>query len=101
MPRDLIEASEAFGATRTQMLFKVQLPSATPNILAGLNQSIMLGLSMVVIAALVGASGLGTEVLRGVNTLDISLGFEAGLAIVIMAIVLDRITQGLGKGRDS
>ena len=101
VPRDLIEASEAFGATRTQMLFKVQLPSATPNILAGLNQSIMLGLSMVVIAALVGASGLGTEVLRGVNTLDISLGFEAGLAIVIMAIVLDRITQGLGKGRES
>ena len=71
--------------------------SATPNILVGLNQFIMLGLSVVVIAALVGASGLGTEVLRGVNTLDISLGFEAGLAIVIMAIVLDRITQGLGK----
>ncbi len=99
VPRDLIEASEAFGSTKRQMLFKVQLPTATPSILAGLNQSIMLGLSMVVIAALVGASGLGSEVLRGVNTLDISLGFEAGLAIVIMAIVLDRITQGLGGRR--
>ena len=99
VPHDLIEASEAFGSTKQQMLFKVQLPTATPSILAGLNQSIMLGLSMVVIAALVGASGLGSEVLRGVNTLDISLGFEAGLAIVIMAIVLDRITQGLGGKR--
>ena len=99
VPHDLIEASEAFGSTKRQMLLKVQLPTATPSILAGLNQSIMLGLSMVVIAALVGASGLGSEVLRGVNTLDISLGFEAGLAIVIMAIVLDRITQGLGGKR--
>ena len=99
VPHDLIEASKAFGSTKRQMLFKVQLPTATPSILAGLNQSIMLGLSMVVIAALVGASGLGSEVLRGVNTLDISLGFEAGLAIVIMAIVLDRITQGLGGKR--
>ena len=70
-----------------------------PSILAGINQSIMLGLSMVVIAALVGAGGLGAEVLRGVNTLNISLGFEAGLAIVIMAIILDRLTQGLG-GRE-
>ena len=78
VPKDLIEASEAFGATPTQRLFKVQLPSALPSILAGVNQSIMLGLSMVVIAALVGAGGLGAEVLRGVNTLNISQGFEAG-----------------------
>ena len=96
VPEDLMEASEAFGATPTQRLFKVQLPSALPSILAGVNQSIMLGLSMVVIAALVGAGGLGAEVLRGVNTLNVSLGFEAGLAIVIMAIILDRLTQGLG-----
>jgi glycine betaine/proline transport system permease protein len=93
---DLIEASDAFGATRWQKLYKVQLPVATPTIMAGVNQSIMLNLSMVVIAALIGAQGLGGDVIRGMNILDIGLGFEAGLAIVIMAIILDRITQRLG-----
>jgi len=99
VPRDLVEASEAFGATRLQLLFKVQLPVALPTLMAGVNQSIMLSLSMVVIAALIGAGGLGQEVIRGMNILDIGLGFEAGLAIVIMAIVLDRLTQGLAGGR--
>lgn len=99
VPVELIEASEAFGATRLQRLFKVQLPVATPSIMAGVNQSIMLGLSMVVIAAMIGADGLGVDVLRGINRLDIGLGFEAGLVVVIMAIMLDRITQGLGMGR--
>lgn len=92
---DLIEASDAFGATRWQKLYKVQLPVGAPTIMAGVNQSIMLNLSMVVIAALIGAQGLGTDVIRGMNILDIGLGFEAGLAIVIMAIILDRITQRL------
>ena len=100
VPEDLLEASEAFGSTARQKLLKVQLPLATPTIMAGLNQSIMLNLSMVVIAALIGAQGLGQDVIRGMNTLDIGLGFEAGLALVIMAIILDRITQRVGQGRE-
>jgi glycine betaine/proline transport system permease protein len=93
VPKDIVEAAEAFGGTRWQRLLKVELPAARPTLLAGINQSIMLSLSMVVIAALIGAGGLGQEVIRGMNTLDIALGFEAGLAIVIMAVVLDRLTQ--------
>ncbi len=94
VPGDVTEAADAFGGTRLQRLVKVELPLALPTLLAGINQSIMLSLSMVVIAALIGAGGLGQEVIRGMNTLDIGLGFEAGLAIVIMAVVLDRLTQG-------
>ena len=94
VPQEVTEAADAFGSTRWQRLTKVQLPVALPTLLAGVNQSIMLSLSMVVIAALIGAGGLGQEVMRGMNTLDIGLGFEAGLAIVIMAVVLDRLTQG-------
>lgn len=94
VPKDVLEASDAFGGTRLQRLVKVELPTALPTLLAGVNQSLMLSLSMVVIAALIGVGGLGQEVIRGMNTLDISLGFEAGLAIVIMAVVLDRLTQG-------
>ena len=97
VPSDVTEASDAFGGTRLQRLVKVELPLALPTLLAGVNQSIMLSLSMVVIAALIGAGGLGQEVIRGMNTLDIGLGFEAGLAIVIMAVVLDRLTQGGGR----
>jgi glycine betaine/proline transport system permease protein len=100
VPKDIVEAADAFGGTRTQRLLKVQLPVALPTLLAGVNQSIMLSLSMVVIAALIGAGGLGQEVIRGMNTLDIGLGFEAGLAIVIMAVVLDRLTQGLERRRE-
>ncbi|ARK32396.1 Glycine betaine transport system permease protein OpuAB [Halalkalibacter krulwichiae] len=97
VPADLIEATEAFGSTTKQKLVKVQLPLAMPTILAGINQSIMLALSMVVIASMVGAPGLGTEVYRAVTQIRTGAGFEAGLAIVIMAILLDRLTQNIGK----
>lgn len=90
VPLDLIEASEAFGATKTQTLIKVELPHALPSIMAGFTQCIMLSLSMVVIAALVGADGLGTPVVRALNTVNIKQGFESGIAIVILAILLDR-----------
>lgn len=90
-PRPLIEAAQAFGATKRQVLWKVELPSALPQIMAGLTQTIMLSLSMVVIAALVGADGLGVPVVRALNTVNTSLGFEAGLVIVVVAIMLDRI----------
>jgi glycine betaine/proline transport system permease protein len=93
VPRALIEAGEAFGATKRQLLWKVELPSALPTIMAGLTQCIMLSLSMVVIAALIGASGLGKPVVRGLNSLNIPLGIEAGLAIVILAIILDRMCR--------
>jgi glycine betaine/proline transport system permease protein len=91
VPKPLIEAGEAFGATRRQLLWKVELPHAMPTIMAGLTQCIMLSLSMVVIAALVGADGLGKPVVRALNTVNIAQGFEAGLAIVIVAILLDRM----------
>ncbi|MFD1737839.1 ABC transporter permease [Bacillus salitolerans] len=97
VPADLIEATEAFGSTTKQKLLKVQLPLAMPTIMAGINQSIMLALSMVVIASMVGAPGLGTEVYRAVTQIKTGIGFEAGLAIVIIAIILDRITQNIGK----
>ncbi|PLR85760.1 glycine betaine ABC transporter substrate-binding protein [Bacillus sp. V33-4] len=97
VPRDLIEATEAFGSTTSQRLLKVQLPLAAPTILAGVNQSIMLSLSMVVIASLVGAPGLGAEVYRAVTQIKVGQGFEAGLSIVIIAIILDRISQNLRK----
>jgi glycine betaine/proline transport system permease protein len=93
VPKALVEAGEAFGATRRQLLWKVELPHATPTIMAGLTQCIMLSLSMVVIAALVGADGLGKPVVRALNTVNIEKGFEAGLAIVIVAILLDRFCK--------
>ncbi len=96
VPKDLVEASDAFGATGMQKLMKVQIPVAKPTILAGVNQSIMLGLSMVVIAAMIGAGGLGEDVLRGIQRLQVGQGFEAGLVVVILAIILDRITAGFG-----
>ncbi len=97
VPKELVEAADAFGATSNQKLFKVQIPVATPTIMAGVNQSIMLGLSMVVIAAMIGAGGLGADVLRGIQRLQVGQGFEAGLVVVIMAIILDRITAGFGR----
>jgi glycine betaine/proline transport system permease protein len=90
-PPSLIEAAESFGATPTQVLRKIELPFAMPQIMAGLTQTIMLSLSMVVIAALVGADGLGVPVVRALNTVNIAKGFESGLCIVILAIVLDRM----------
>lgn len=94
---ELVEAAQAFGATRWQVLLKVQIPLALPTILAGLNQTIMMALSMVVIAALIGAGGLGSPVILGLNTLDIGRAVVGGVGIVLMAIVLDRITQSMAQ----
>ncbi len=96
---ELVEAALAFGATNWQVLRKVQIPLALQTIMAGLNQTIMMALSMVVIAALIGAGGLGAPVVLGLNTLDIGLATIGGLSIVLMAIILDRITQSMGKGK--
>jgi len=96
---ELVEAAQAFGATNWQVLRRVQVPLAMPTILAGLNQTIMMALSMVVIAALIGAGGLGSPVMLGLNTLDIGRAVIGGLAIVLMAIVLDRITQSMAQKR--
>lgn len=94
---ELVEAAQAFGATRWQVLRRVQIPLAMPTIMAGLNQTIMMALSMVVIAALIGAGGLGSPVILGLNTLDIGQAVTGGLGIVLIAIILDRITQGMAK----
>lgn len=97
VPHELVELGDSFGSTFYQMLFKIELPLARPTILAGINQCIMLSLSMVVISAMIGAKGLGGEVWRSIQRMEIGTGFEAGLAIVVIAIVLDRITQSFGK----
>jgi len=97
VPKDLLDAGKAFGASRLQLLWKVELPHALPSIMAGLTQCIMLSLSMVVIAALVGADGLGKPVVRALNSVNIAQGIEAGLAIVIVAIVLDRLLKKPGQ----
>ena len=94
---ELVEAALSFGATRWQVLRRVQFPLALPSIMAGLNQTMMMALSMVVIAALIGAGGLGSPVVQGLNTLDIGLATTGGLGIVLLAIILDRITQALGR----
>jgi glycine betaine/proline transport system permease protein len=95
VPAELIEVADAFGTTPRQKLIKVQLPVALPTIMAGVNQCIMLALSMTVIASMIGAGGLGYQVLVGIQRVDIGMGFEAGLAIVIIAVILDRITQNV------
>ncbi len=99
VPEDVMEAAWSFGSTPRQALYKVQIPLAMPTILAGLNQTIMLSLSMVVISSMIGAGGLGITVLKGITQLKVGEGFEGGLAVVILARVLDRVTQGLGNGR--
>jgi glycine betaine/proline transport system permease protein len=96
VPQQLIDAGEAFGAKPYQLLWKVELPCAMPTIMAGMTQCIMLSLSMVVIAALVGAESLGTPVVRALSTMNVAMGFEAGFAIVILAILLDRICKQPG-----
>jgi glycine betaine/proline transport system permease protein len=96
-PKPLMEAAESFGATKSQLLWKVEIPHALPTIMAGLTQCIMLSLSMVVIAAMVGADGLGVPVLRALNSVNVAKGFEAGLAIVVVAIIMDRICKQPGK----
>jgi glycine betaine/proline transport system permease protein len=97
---DVVEAGNAFGCTRWQVLREIQLPLAMPTLMAGLNQALMLSLSMVVIAALIGAGGLGLTVYQGINRLNVGLAGIAGLAIVLLAITLDRITQGRQPHRD-
>ena len=101
VPTALLEAGQAFGATRRQLLWKIELPAAAPSILAGITQCIMLSLSMVVIAALVGAGGLGVPVVRALNTVQIGMGFEAGIAIVLLAVILDRVTRPPTRHRPS
>lgn len=96
VPEELVECAEAFGATRLQRLLKLELPLAAPTILAGVNQTVMLALSMVVIAAMIGAQGLGGEVWKAINRLEVDMAFEAGIGIVIIAIFLDRLLQKLG-----
>jgi len=93
VPTALLEAGQSFGATRWQQLWKIELPAAAPSIFAGITQCIMLSLSMVVIAALVGAGGLGVPVVRALNTVQIGMGFEAGIAIVLLAVMLDRVMR--------
>ncbi|GGN01386.1 ABC transporter permease [Thermus composti] len=95
--REVVEAAEAFGATSWQRLFKVELPLALPNLMAGVNQTTMMALAMVVIASMIGARGLGEEVLLGIQRLDVGRGAEAGVAIVALAIVMDRLTQAAGQ----
>ena len=97
VPAEVVEAGRSLGSTPRQLLFKVQLPIALPTILAGVNQTILLALSMVVIASMIGAGGLGNPVLRGITSLDIGTGFEGGVSVVVLAMILDRITQALGE----
>ena len=97
--REQVEAGQAFGCTDRQLLFRVQLPLAMPSIMAGVNQTIMLALSMVVIASMIGAGGLGNTVLTGIQRLNVGLGFEGGLGVVLLAILLDRITQSFGRSK--
>ena len=94
---ETVEAGKSFGCTGSQLLFKIQLPLARPNIMAGVNQTIMMALAMVVIASMIGAAGIGLEVLRGIERLDVGRGVLAGSAIVIVAIIIDRISQAFGK----
>ena len=101
VPKDLVEAAHTFGSTNLQLLFKVQLPLAMPSIMAGINQTIMLSLSMVVLAAMIAAGGLGREVIMALGQVDIGRGFVAGTAIVLVAMILDRVTQSLGKKKRS
>lgn len=98
VPVEMDEVAESFGSTEFQKLTKVQLPTAMPSIMAGINQCIMLSLSMVVIAAMIGGGGLGQDIVFALNRVDVALGFEAGLAVVLIAIALDRLTQALRDG---
>lgn len=100
IPADLVECSTAFGATRMQRLFKLDLPLAAPTVMAGVNQTVMLALSMVVIASMIGAKGLGGEVWKAIQRLQMGRGFEAGIAIVIVAMILDRVLQSLGSRKN-
>ncbi|MGM8214782.1 ABC transporter permease [Bacillaceae bacterium W0354] len=95
--QEVIESAQSFGSSKVQMLVKVQLPQAVPTIMAGVNQTTMMALAMAVIASMVGAGGLGEQVLTAINQIDIALGFEAGISIVFLAIIIDRCTAGIGN----
>jgi len=99
VPSEIREAALSFGATPRQLLLKAELPVALPTIMAGVNQTIMLALSMVVIAGMIGAGGLGNQVLKGITQMKMDVGFEAGISIVILAIFLDRVTQSLSQSK--
>ena len=101
VPDDLIEAGRSFGCSDRQLLWKVQMPSAIPTVMTGVNQTIMLSLSMVVIASMIGGGGLGDVVLRGIQQLDVGMGFEGGIAVVILAVILDRLSQSFAGRRGS
>jgi len=101
VPAETVEAGKSFGTTPRQLLFKIQLPLAIPTIMAGINQTIMMALAMVVICSMIGTAGLGLEVLKGIQRLDFGRAFIAGISIVIMAMILDRITQSFGESRDT
>jgi len=98
---EVVEAARAFGATKAQALFKVQIPQAMPTIMTGVNQTIMMAISMVVTCSMIGATGLGSEVIKGINRLESGRGFAAGIAIVIVAIIIDRLTQGLFRKEEA
>jgi glycine betaine/proline transport system permease protein len=97
--KEVVEAARSFGVTRWQLLLDVHLPLARPSIMAGLNQAVMMALAMVVIASMIGSRGLGEDVLSGINNMDMGRGLQGGMAIVILAVVIDRISQAYGKGR--
>ncbi|MDD3513876.1 MAG: ABC transporter permease subunit, partial [Synergistaceae bacterium] len=97
VPKPVEEAALAYGATRWQLIKEVRLPLAMPSILAGVNQTTMMALAMVVISSMIGARGLGQEVLLSINRIDIGRGFEAGISVVFLAIVIDRLTQNMAK----
>lgn len=97
---EVVEAAKSFGATRLQMLVKVLIPQSLPTIMTGVNQTIMMAIAMVVTCSMIGATGLGSEVLKGINRLESGRGFAAGTAIVIIAIIIDRLTQSLGKRKE-
>lgn len=98
VPKEMKEAAQSFGSSKLQTLFKVELPQALPTIMTGINQTIMMAISMVVTTSMVGARGLGLNVITAINRIDIAMGFEAGVSIVIMAVILDRMTQGMADG---
>lgn len=99
VPHEMVEAGRSFGSNHKQLLLWIKLPQALPSIMAGINQAVMMSLSMVVLASMIGAPGLGEDVLQSIQTLNIGQGLQAGTAIVIMAIIIDRITQAFGRGR--
>ena len=100
MPKDLIEAADSYGSTAAQKLFKVEMPLAKSTIMAGINQTVLLSLSMVVIASMIGAPGLGREVLSALQRAQVGNGFVAGISLVIFAIIVDRLTQSFNKNNE-